>query len=66
MDSVRTCSRCRQPLAEGTSYCVACGCASDVAFEKMIANEDKIEERRVWLKFWISLANRYPILHWFS
>ena len=37
----------------------------EAAYEKMIGNENKIEERRVWLKFWTSLANRYPILHWF-
>jgi len=31
--STRNCTRCRQPLPEGTGYCVACGCMNDSAYE---------------------------------
>jgi hypothetical protein len=49
-------------LDAGTSYCVSCGCVScgctnDAAYEKLIANENRIEERRFWLKLWSSLSN---------
>ena len=60
-----TCARCRQPLPEGSGYCVACGISSDAAYEKLIANENQINERRTWLEFWMNLANRYPIFHLF-
>lgn len=56
-DSPRACSRCRQPLGEGTSYCVTCGCTNDAAYAKLIANENQIAERRLWLKFWTAFAN---------
>ena len=63
--STRNCTRCRQPLPEGTGYCVACGCMNDSAYEKMIANENKIEVRQFWLKFWTSLTNIAQGLRWF-
>jgi hypothetical protein len=53
----RTCRRCLQALPEGSGYCVACNCSNDAAHEKLIANENKIENRRFWFKIWTSLGN---------
>lgn len=58
------CLRCRQTLPEGSGYCVACGCTNDSAYEKLIANENKIEQRRFWNQFW-KFAGAYPIFRWF-
>jgi hypothetical protein len=63
--STRNCTRCRQPLPEGTGYCVACGCTNDAAYEKMIANENQIEVRQFWLKLWSSLSNIGGAFRWF-
>ena len=63
--TARHCMRCRQALPEGSGYCVGCGCTNDTAYEKMIANENKIEMRQFWLKFWTSLTNLSWGLRWF-
>ncbi len=61
----RTCRRCLQPLPEGSGYCVGCGCSNDAAYEQLIANENAIEDRRFWLKFWMWLASIFPFLRLF-
>lgn len=63
--ATRHCIRCQQQLPEGSGYCVACGCTNDTAYEKMIANENRIESRQFWLKLWASLTNFSWGLRWF-
>ena len=43
-----TCSRCRQPLPKGTTFCVGCGVQNqaDAPFEQSLQNQQKIEARR--------------------
>ena len=56
MTTVPKCRRCQQVLPEGSGYCVACGCTNDVAYEKLIDSENKMEQRRERMRFWRSFS----------
>jgi hypothetical protein len=61
----RTCRRCLQALPEGSGYCVACGCSNDAAYERLIENENKIENRRFWFRMLSQLGNLSMFSRWF-
>ena len=49
------CSRCRQPLPEGSGYCVACGCTNEFATQSRQASlnqqaDNRIEAAGFWRK----------------
>jgi hypothetical protein len=57
------CSRCRQPLPTGTSYCVACGCNNEGLLDnKISAVGRQLEDRRNWE----NLCRMFPFLRWFE
>jgi len=59
------CVRCRQPLPEGSYYCVACGCNNESALQdRMVDIGNQLESRRWWFQFWNSLANVFPWIRW--
>jgi hypothetical protein len=59
----RTCTRCRQPLPEGSSYCVACGCTNESVDNEKIATIAKQAEAR---KNWEAACRVFPFLRWFQ
>lgn len=61
--STRTCIRCRQPLPDGTSYCVACGCANEGATD---AKRAEIGRQMEWRQTWESCCKVFPWLRWFE
>ena len=57
------CSRCRQPLPGGTSYCVACGCNNEGLLDaKVSAIGSQLESRQNWE----NLCRIFPFLRWFE
>jgi hypothetical protein len=60
---VINCSRCRQPLPAGTSYCVACGCNNESLLDsKRSTIGRQLEDRRNWE----NLCRMFPFLRWFE
>jgi hypothetical protein len=57
------CSRCRQPLPEGTSYCVACGCNNEGLLDAKISKVGSDLETRATWNYWCRI---FPFLLWFS
>jgi uncharacterized Zn finger protein (UPF0148 family) len=57
------CSRCRQPLADGTTYCVACGCNNEGLLDAKISKVGSDLETRAT---WNQLCRFFPFLLWFS
>ena len=57
------CSRCRQPLPAGTSYCVACGCNNESVLDGKIAKVGRDLESR---QTWNTLYRIFPFLLWFE
>jgi len=45
------CARCRQPLPEGSGYCVSCGCSNDFAVQQRRLNVNEQADKRIgWMK----------------
>jgi hypothetical protein len=45
----KTCYRCRQPLTEGSNFCVACGFHNEGAtIDKTLQVHQQLENRRQW------------------
>jgi hypothetical protein len=60
------CVRCRQPLPQGSQFCVACGCSNEAAVDERIVDlGNQIESRRWWFQFWNSLCAAFPIFRLF-
>ena len=57
------CSRCRQPLPAGTSYCVACGCNNESVLDGKVSSIGRQLESR---KEWENLCRMFPFLRWFE
>lgn len=59
----RNCARCRQPLPDGSSYCVACGCNNEgLLDDKIVKVNNQLEARRNWE----NLCRMFPFLRWFE
>ncbi len=60
---VHLCSRCRQPLPAGTSYCIACGCNNESLLDAKVSKLGSDLESRA---MWNNLCRMFPFLLWFS
>lgn len=57
------CYRCRQPLAEGANFCVACGFYNEGAMvDKTINVHLQVEKRRQWWGMFGKLANLFSFI----
>jgi hypothetical protein len=61
--STRNCTRCRQPLPEGTGYCVACGCTNDGVMDDKYSTVGKQMEQR---QMWEAICRVFPWLRLFK
>ena len=53
-----SCLRCRQPLPEGSHFCVGCGMNNDGALlNQIVGVGDQIQKRRDRLAFWDAITS---------
>lgn len=58
-----SCVRCRQPLPDGSMYCISCGCSNEGVLEGKIETINKqFEQRRTWEM----LCRWFPFLRLFK
>jgi hypothetical protein len=61
------CARCRQPLTEGSGFCVSCGHNNESAMMDRAANlRFAIDKREARLGFWKRIVDVLPFLRIFT
>jgi len=61
------CVRCRQPLAEGSGFCVSCGHNNEAAMMQRAANVHMAADERIGrARFWKRISDALPFLRIFT
>jgi hypothetical protein len=61
------CTRCRQPLPEGSGFCVTCGHTNESAMmDRLAQTQFAIDKRQQRLGFWKSITDALSLLRIFT